>query len=95
MVEITTEVPPAGYQSQPTPGDMQRASIESTDVPTLPVAATAGVASSWHWVALLGVFAGAAVGLTYAVDRGTTTAPVRPVATGLCPVGRTCKQCNQ
>ena len=32
MVEITTEVPPAGYQSQPTPGDMQRASMESTDV---------------------------------------------------------------
>jgi len=35
MVEITTDVPPAGFQSQPTPGDMQRASIESTDLPTL------------------------------------------------------------
>ena len=49
MVEITTEVPPAGYQSQPTPMDLQRASLDSTDVPDLPPAASAGVTSSWHW----------------------------------------------
>jgi hypothetical protein len=94
MVEITTEAPPAGYQSQPTPGDMQRASIESTDVPNLPPPATAGVASSWHWVALLGAFAGAAVGLTFAVDRGTTTGQPRQPQTG-CPVGVPKSQCNQ
>jgi hypothetical protein len=94
MVEITTEVPPAGFQSQPTPGDMQRASMESTDVPTLPVPATAALTSSWHWIALLGVFAGAAVGLTYAVDRGTTTGQPRP-AQPTCPVGSNLPQCNQ
>jgi hypothetical protein len=94
MVEITTELPPGGYQSQPTPGDMQRASMESTDVPNLPPSpATAGLTSSWHWVALLGVFAGAAVGLTYAVDRGTTTGQPRQPQTG-CPVGVPKNQCN-
>jgi hypothetical protein len=94
MVEITTEMPPAGFQSQPTSGDMQRASMESTDVPTLPPSATAGLTSSWHWVALLGAFAGAAVGLTYAVDRGTTTGKPRPPQTN-CPVGSNLPQCNQ
>jgi hypothetical protein len=93
MVEITTELPPGGYQSQPTPGDMQRASIESTDVPNLPPPATAGLTSSWHWVALLGAFAGAAIGLTYAVDRGTTTGQPRQPQTG-CPVGVPKNQCN-
>lgn len=90
MVEITTEVPPAGFHSQPTPGDMQRASMSSTDVPDLAVA-TAGAASSWHWIALLGAFAGAAVGLTYAVDRGTTKPPQIPG----CPVGVPPSQCNK
>jgi FecR protein len=93
MVEITTEVPPGGYQSQPTPGDAQRASMESTDVPNLPPPATAGLTSSWHWVALLGAFAGVAVGLTFAVDRGTTTGKPRPPQTN-CPVGSTSPQCN-
>jgi len=94
MVEITSAVPPAGFQSQPTPGDMQRASMESTDVPTMPVPAVASAASSWHWVALLGAFAGVAVGLTFAVDRGTTTGQPRPPQTG-CPVGVPPSQCNQ
>ena len=94
MVEITTGMPTAGFQSQPTSGDMQRASMESTDVPTLPPSATAGLTSSWHWVALLGAFAGAAVGLTYAVDRGTTTGKPRPPQTN-CPVGSNLPQCNQ
>jgi len=92
MVEITTEVFPGGYQSQPTPGDVQRASMESTDVPNLPPAATAGLTSSWHWIALMGAFAGAAVGLTFAVDRGTTTGKARPPRTG-CPVGVPPQQC--
>jgi FecR protein len=86
MVEITTEVPPGGYQSQATPGDVQRASIGSTDVPDLPPPATAVVSSPWHWVLIMGAFAGAAVGLTYAVDHGTTTG--RPPQKG-CPVGAT------
>lgn len=92
MVEVTTEIPPAGFQSQPTPGDLQRASISSTEVPDVAVAAAAGAASNWHWVALMGAFAGAAVGLTFAVDRGTTTAPTR---TPGCPVGVPPQQCNQ
>ena len=41
MVEVTTELPPGGYQSQPTPNDLQRASIDSTDVPDLPPPAVA------------------------------------------------------
>ena len=94
MVEITTEVPPGGYQSQPTPGDAQRASMESTDVPNLPPPATAGLTSSWHWVALLGAFAGAAVGLTFAVDRGTTTGKPRPPQNPACPPGTPPTQCN-
>jgi hypothetical protein len=94
MVEITTAVPPGGYQSQPTPGDAQRASMESTDVPNLPPPATAGVASSWHWIALMGAFAGAAVGLTLAVDRGTTAGQPRPPQTN-CPVGSNLPQCNK
>lgn len=93
MVEITTEVPPAGFQSQPTPGDLQRASMDSTNVPDLPAAAAAGATSAWHWPLILGAFAGAAVGLTYAVDRGTTTAPVVPRIPG-CPVGVPPKQCQ-
>ena len=92
MVEVTTEVPPGGYQSQPTPGDVQRASIDSTNVPDLPVA-VAGTTSAWHWPLILGAFAGAAVGLTFAVDRGTTTAPARPQIPG-CPVGVPPKQCQ-
>jgi hypothetical protein len=91
MVEITTEVPPGGYQSQPTPGEVQRASMESTDVPNLPPPATAGLTSSWHWIALMGAFAGAAVGLTFAVDRGTTTAAPQ---TPRCPVGVPTSQCK-
>jgi hypothetical protein len=94
MVEITTDVPPGGYQSQPTPGHAQRASMESTDVPNLPPPATAGVASSWHWIALMGAFAGAAVGLTLAVDRGTTTGQPRPPQV-TCPVGSNLPQCNK
>lgn len=93
MVEITTDVPPGGYQSQPTPGDMQRASMESTAVPNLPPPATAGLTSSWHWAALLGAFAGVAVGLTFAVDRGTTTGQPRPPQTK-CPVGVPSQQCQ-
>ena len=93
MVEITNEVPPGGYQSQPTPRDVQNASMGSTDVPDVPLpAATAGVSSPWHWALLMGAFAGAAVGLTFAVDRGTTTAPVRPPG---CPVGVPPQQCNK
>ena len=91
MVEITSEVPPGGYHSQPTPGDAQRASMSSTDVPDLPVAAVAGAAHSWHWILLMGAFAGAAVGITYAVDRGTTTAPPRIPG---CPVGVPPSQCQ-
>jgi ferric-dicitrate binding protein FerR (iron transport regulator) len=93
MVEITTEVPPGGYQAQSTPHDVQNASIGSTDVPDMPLpAATAGVSSPWHWALLMGAFAGAAVGITFAVDRGTTTAPVRPPG---CPVGVPPSQCNK
>ena len=92
MAQITTEVPPGGYQSQPTPGDVQRASIESTDVPNLPPPATAGLTNSWHWIALMGAFAGAAAGLTFAVDRGTTTGKAPPPQTG-CPVGVARQQC--
>jgi hypothetical protein len=92
MVEITSEIPPGGYQSQPTPADVQRASISSTDVPDLPPPAVAGVGSPWHWVLLMGAFAGAAVGLTFAVDRGTTTG--RPAPTKGCPPGTPPGQCN-
>ena len=92
MVEITSEIPPGGYQSQPTPGEVQRASMTSTDVPDLPPPAVAGVSSPWHWVLVMGAFAGAAVGLTYAVDRGTTTAAPNP-QTG-CPPGVPPKQCQ-
>ncbi len=93
MVEITNEVPPGGYQSQPTPRDVQNASMGSTDVPDVPLpGATAGVSSPWHWALLMGAFAGAAVGITFAVDRGTTTAPVRPPG---CPVGVPPSQCNK
>jgi len=93
MVEITTEIPPGGYQPQPTPGDVQRASMESTDVPNLPPPASAGLTSSWHWIALMGAFAGVAVGLTFAVDRGTATGkpqPTRPT----CPVAADSPQCQ-
>ena len=92
MVEITTEVSPAGYQSQPTPGDLQRASMSSTDVPDLPLPVTAGVTSPWHWAVLMGAFAGAAVGLTFAVDRGTTTAG--PPPTRVCTPNSPAKQCQ-
>jgi FecR protein len=93
MVEITTEIPPGGYHSQPTPGDVQRASMESTDVPNLPPPASAGLTGSWHWIGLMGAFAGVAVGLTFAVDRGTTTGkPRAPQGTG-CPVGVAAGQC--
>ena len=92
MVEITTEVPPGGYQAQSTPRDVQNASMGSTDVPEMPLPAAAGVTSPWHWALLMGAFAGAAVGLTFAVDRGTTTAPVRPPG---CPVGVPISPCNQ
>jgi ferric-dicitrate binding protein FerR (iron transport regulator) len=92
MVEITSEVPPGGYQAQSTPREVQNASMGSTDVPDVPIpAATAGVTSPWHWALLMGAFAGAAVGLTFAVDRGTTTAPVR---TPGCPVGVPPSQCK-
>ncbi len=92
MVEITTEVPPGGYQPRPTPNDLQRASIDSTDVPALPPPATAGVTNPWHSILLMGGFAGAAVGLAFVVDRGTTTAPVRPVSN--CPPGTPPQQCK-
>ncbi len=92
MVEITSEIPPGGYQSQATPSDVQRASMSSTDVPDLPPPAVAGVSSPWHWVLLMGAFAGAAVGLTFAVDRGTTTG--RPAPTKGCPPGTPPGQCN-
>jgi hypothetical protein len=94
MVEVTTELPPGGYQSQPTPSDLQRASIDSTDVPDLPPPAVAGVAHPWHWVLLMGAFAGAAVGLTFAVDRGTTTAPVATRPGTKCPPGTPPQQCQ-
>jgi hypothetical protein len=93
MVEITTEIPPGGYQPQPTPGDVQRASMESTDVPNLPPPASAGLTSSWHWIALMGAFAGVAVGLTFAVDRGTTTGKPRPTRP-TCPVAADSPQCQ-
>ena len=92
MVEITSEIPPGGYQSQATPSDVQHASMSSTDVPDLPPPAVAGVSTPWHWVLLMGAFAGAAVGLTFAVDRGTTTG--RPAPTKGCPPGTPPGECN-
>lgn len=92
MVEVTTEVPPGGFQSQPTPGDLQRASIDATDVPNLPPPATVGATNPWHWILLVGGFTGLAAGIAVAVDRGTTTAP--PATRG-CPPGTPPSQCNQ
>jgi hypothetical protein len=93
MVEVTTEVPPGGYQPQSTPNDLQRASIDSTDVPDLPPPATAGVTNPWHWVLLVGGFTGLAAGLAFAVDRGTTPAgPRQPVSK--CPPNAPPTQCQ-
>ncbi len=92
MVEITTEVPPGGYQSQPTPGDLQRASLSSTDVPHLPPPAAVAATHPWHWILLVGGFAGLATGLAFAVDRGTTTAGPRPVTN--CPPNSPPGQCQ-
>jgi ferric-dicitrate binding protein FerR (iron transport regulator) len=93
MVEVTTEVPPGGYQAQPTPGDLQRGSMQSTDVPDL--AAGAGVATTapWHWALLMGAFVGAALGTVFIVDRGTTTATAPPVT--VCKPGSNLPRCNQ
>jgi hypothetical protein len=91
MVEITTEVPPAGYQAQTTPPDLQRASMEATEVPDMPPPAVIGATHPWHWVLLFGGFMGVATGLVFAVDRGTTTAPPRNPK---CPVGVPPSQCN-
>lgn len=91
MVEVTTEVPPGGFQAQSTPPEVQHATISSTDVPDLPPPATAGVTPAWHWALLMGAFAGAAVGLAVAVAPSTTTAPPRNPN---CPPGVPQQQCN-
>jgi uncharacterized protein YjdB len=93
MVEITTEVPPGGYQPQTTPSDVQRASMDSTDVPDLPPPAAIAATHPWHWALLFGGFMAVATGLVFAVDRGTTTAPQKTPTSG-CPVGVPPQQCN-
>ncbi|HEV3208544.1 MAG TPA: FecR family protein [Terriglobales bacterium] len=92
MVEITTEVPPGGYQAQTTPSDVQRASMDSTEVPDLPPAAIAAT-HPWHWALLFGGFMAVATGLVFAVDRGTTKPPAQQPTSG-CPVGVPPSQCN-
>jgi hypothetical protein len=90
MVVISTEIPPAGYQSAATPPETLRASMNDTDVPDSPLP----VASS-HLVRniILGVglaATGWAVGITQLNSSGGTPVVVRPGCkpnpqTGLCP----------
>lgn len=92
MVEITTELPPGGYTVQSTPGDVQRATLESTDVPDMPVAAT--VAShTWQHVLVVGglvaATSGLAAGLVIAAGNGAPRAPVT-TPPGKCPVSTQC-----
>jgi hypothetical protein len=92
MVEITTEIPPGGYQTQSTPSDVQRASMDATEVPDLPPTPAVVASHPWHWVLLFGGFMGVATGLVFAVDRGTSKPPAQP-SSG-CPPGTPRKQCN-
>ncbi|HXP17994.1 MAG TPA: FecR family protein [Terriglobales bacterium] len=92
MVEITTEIPPGGYQTQSTPSDVQRASMDATEVPDLPPAPTIAASHPWHWVLLFGGFMGVATGLVFAVDRGTSKPPAQP-SSG-CRPGTPKNQCN-
>jgi hypothetical protein len=92
MVEITSEVPPGGFASHPTPLEEQQESIASTEVPDMPPPVTAGVAHPWHWILLVGGFTGLATGLVFATTQGSTkTVPTRPGTQ--CPPGTPPQQC--
>ena len=90
MVVISTEVPPAGYQSSDTPAEIARASMNDTDVPDNPPPSLHP-----HLVRniLIGVGVAAtgwAVGITQLNSGGGTPVVTRPGCkpnpqTGLCP----------
>jgi hypothetical protein len=86
MVEITSEVPPGRYHSQPKPSEVQRASMDATEVPDLPAAVAVGVAHPWRWALLFGGFGGVATGLVFAVDRGGFGTP-QQIPIPNCPLG--------
>jgi Tfp pilus assembly protein FimT len=90
MVVISTEFPPEGYQSTTTPPEIQRASMNDTDVPDAPLPA-----AHPHLVrnVILGVglaATGWVVGTTQLHSAGGAPAAVNPGCkpnpnTGLCP----------
>ena len=89
MVEITSELPPGGYTVQSTPVDVQRSSIESTDVPDAPIAIAT---HTWQHVLLIGglaaATAGVYTGVILATGNGTPKPPTTPP--GKCPVPTQC-----
>lgn len=92
MVEILSELPPGGYAVQSAPADVQRASMESTDVPDVPLPATVAT-HTWHHVLLVGGLAAAATGLAagmvLATGNGASHTPPAPPP-GKCQVGSVC-----
>jgi FecR protein len=77
MVEITSEVPPGGYQPTQTPSDVARNGISDTDVPGTETAVHHG--HPWRWVT---IGSAAAVGLGLGIYYGTRGGGANP--TGNC-----------
>jgi hypothetical protein len=78
MVIISTEIPPAGYQSNATPSDVLKTSMIETEVPDGPPPALHP-----HLVRnlILGIGVAAtgwAVGITQLSQHGSAPAPARP-----------------
>jgi hypothetical protein len=95
MVEITSEIPPAGFQSQPTPLSQQTASMEGTTVGETAGATGVGVAAgSSHLLKffLIGLaVAGASAGIAATVN----TSPKRgPSPTDPCKINPQLPQCG-
>ncbi len=90
MVEISSDLPPGGYMARSTPDDLQKASIESTDVPDVPPPATVGTAHPWQWVLVIGGMTGLITGLAVAASS-TTSQPARSKTN--CPPNAPPTQC--
>ena len=87
MVEITSDIPPAGFKSSQTPADTQQASLLATDVSdTLPVAHHGHTGRNVFIGTAVAVGVGLAIGIPLGLRGGGSGGGcVKNPTTGVCP----------
>lgn len=83
MVVVGLDVPPAGWASQPTPLDVQRGSMEDTNITDVVPGAVAAGSHILRNLLIGGAFVGAGLGVAFGTVKGS--APARQTKPPVCP----------